>query len=460
MPSIDNEVVFEGRHIELHADPSIPVCRSSVDSEDVYVEAVARLLDLPVPDVRYFLYTSDVSVCSVDKFAADCTSGTDIYASLWPHEHELVHAAAAPLGRAPAFLAEGLAQGMTSETMLDPDERLHSVPVLDSIAFFAGDAPQHYRVASDFTRYLVKRFGIEPFVTLYRSSLFFDDAITIQQQFQHVMGVPIDSVIADWQTAPGVDADHAFPTAISRCLLPPTPPTAPNLWSGTEPVDCIGDFYPRSELLQQNRHTIDVDAPGLLSLQVTSPADARLPVYFNDCGGDDPELYQLIDNGRASLSLASVLPGRHALQMFQMSTSFDVTRSAQWTIANHGPIGSTCDTATPITVPDPMVFSVEWDDTPGRWTLVQDPVNGDRYEAWVRFEGLNQEKLDVHLLDNGDHVVTGTACTGTCNALTDCVDAREYGPWNVAPNTNTVYMHLTTPAANAGSFFILLFDGG
>ena len=61
-PSIDGEVVYQGKHIELHADPSLPVCTESIKNADALLEATAQLLGAPVPDVEFTLYGENVDV--------------------------------------------------------------------------------------------------------------------------------------------------------------------------------------------------------------------------------------------------------------------------------------------------------------------------------------------------------------------------------------------------------------
>ena len=233
--------------------------------------------------------------CSAGGASADCTAGTHVYSGRWPHDHELIHTVAAAFGRSPAFLAEGLAEGLTSGP---PDRINRAAPSIDSVEFFSGDIAGHYAAAADFTRYLLSRFGTERYLRLYQEELFFDDAITTRITFEHVMGVPFDQVVADWQSRPEANVGLA---SFSRCTGETLPETSPGAWVNDEVADCLQSSGSQS-LSQSRRHMIDVAAPSVVSLQMTKPDGVSVLVDLYGCAGG-AQLLSLGDVRRMSLRL-------------------------------------------------------------------------------------------------------------------------------------------------------------
>src|SRR5262249_20399126 len=135
----------------------------------------------------------------------DCTAGDTVYAASWPHYHELVHTVARNWGRPPAFLVEGLAEGLGGKyPALRPRQRPPAALELDSVAFYASNTALNYAVAGDFANYLLQRFGASAYRKLSSSLLYLDDAITVHRVFADVLGMQLDDVIAAWRQAPPI----------------------------------------------------------------------------------------------------------------------------------------------------------------------------------------------------------------------------------------------------------------
>ena len=95
-PEIEGAVTFTSRHLVVHADPQYALCEGSLARADAFLEAVAGFLDVPVPRVEYNLYGGLHSACGLG-FPGDCTLDGEIWSASWIHDHEMVHAVAAPV---------------------------------------------------------------------------------------------------------------------------------------------------------------------------------------------------------------------------------------------------------------------------------------------------------------------------------------------------------------------------
>jgi hypothetical protein len=421
-PDIPGAIVTHSRHIELHADPSRPVCDGSLAHADAYLEATADFLGTPVPQVTYYLYATTFDGCRIlpgEGEVYDCTADTTVFSQAWPHYHELVHAVAGPWGRPPAFLLEGLAEGLGSE---DPlvwwnYRQTMTLPV-DTVAFYASDAGAHYSLAADFAIYLLHRYDIATYRRLSKSMLYLADSNTIHQRFEAITGDSLDQVIADWQLGPSLGGGP-LPHALAKCRADVLAPSAADAWSDGATTTCASEGMFRQAAFR----TIDIATPGWYHLAgtVSDPA-SEATFTVDDCGsGDD-----LHEASRFTPTGPSMYPGpawyglgasRHAIGVDierPMWPSADVDES--WQIGWVAPFGATCETAAVI---EPSSLPSYWDAVTSAETWPRTATGHP--QTWLRVDSA-PANIMATFFGGG---ASGRACSGTCDALVGCLT---FGP--------------------------------
>jgi hypothetical protein len=149
------------------------------------------------------------------------------------HPHELVHAVAGTIGRAPLFFAEGLAVALTSEgqwhgASLDARARraLARNASLERYltAFSQQDPDEAYSVAGSFVAYLLDRFGIDPMIGFLRRCG--DGSGSFETAFRGSYDLTVARASIEWSEALGQAPSEqrawyhetSWPTSLRRDL--------------------------------------------------------------------------------------------------------------------------------------------------------------------------------------------------------------------------------------------------
>lgn len=449
-PGIFGEVVTRGRHVELHADPRLPICAESIDHVDDFIEATADLLGVPAPDVTYYLYDGAVEGCRIlagDGEVFDCASGTTVYAALWPHYHEIVHTIARPWGRPPAFLVEGLAEGLgTAYPQLTPAQRATAELSLDSVDFYATNVAQHYEAAADFSIYLLRRFGAAKLRALSTSLLYLTDSITLRRRFEDITGNTLDTVIAAWRTSDPL-AGPLQPLDAARCNAPPADSAADG-WQAHDSDTCAVDLVGPSRVVHATTfRSFDVATPALYMFDAST--DASIERGYDIAGCESPDLQPFIDNpGAGRYDLFPLAAGRHSIEvaMYRPLVPPDPIDS-RWQLASLGPLGATCETAPLFRAPAAS-GSVSLDSTPSAsWG-----IDGTQFVTWLAIAGATS-------IDNVSAIgVTGRVCNGPCAALASCEMLDGEHPVRTFPllTDQPVYIELDAPLDSASDTFVIV----
>lgn len=450
-PGIPGEVVTRGRHLELHADPRLPVCAESIDHVDDFIEATADVLGVPAPDVTYYLYDGAVEGCRIlasEGEVFDCASGTTVYAAVWPHYHEIVHTVARPWGRPPAFLVEGLAEGLgTAYPQLTPDQRATAELSLDSVDFYATNVAAHYQAAADFAIYLLRRFGATKLRALSTSLLYLTDPITLRRRFEDITGNTLDTVIAAWRTSDSL-AGPLQPLDAARCNAPPADSAGTDAWQLHDSDTCAVALVGPSRVVHASTfRSFDVTTPGLYMFDATT--DASIERGYNIAGCETPDVQPFIDNpGPGAYDLFPLAPGRHSIEvaMYRPLPAADPIDS-QWQLASLGPLGDTCDTA-PVFRPPVPSGSVSLDSTPSAsWGHT-----ATMFTTWLAIEGATS-------IDTVNAIgVTGRVCNGPCAALDHCEVLDGEHPVRTFPLVadQPVYIELDAPLDSVADTFVIV----
>jgi hypothetical protein len=427
LPELDNAVVVRGRHVNVYADPAIPVCKRAIAIADRYVEDTAALLAIPPPSVDYFLFDGPTNCASGDYTNVSCVIGGDVFANAWVHFHELAHAVDDSFP--PALFAEGFAEALSI-----PSNAARSIGVtratarleLESTAFRAGDPLTNYRVAGDFVRYLLERFGVIRYRAFARSLLSLSDEITIRRAFERAYRVSLEQVIADWRATDPASSTLVIPADVVECH-DPVPPVGFETWGDddVEPDECTSGVSEHGTVYaqQSRRYGFEVNAPGLFQIQVEGAGAGRGEV--RSCVDGAIHGYDMATSATRFTTLP-LRAGRHAIQLVEGARS--------WRIGRLGGMGETCEDAPTFTAPARDTWQLEF---------------RGHSETWLRIAQPGAREL----------VVAATApvdvCVGACGDL-QC--QRITSPSPVSPEAGPLYIRIVAAAPDLKSVFVTSVD--
>jgi hypothetical protein len=226
-------------HFRYHARSGQALCPDLMERLEANLAAVAGVLGID-PDrvqVEYYKYldAEDVRVngpCPNGLRA--CAGGATIHTSdLQAHQHELVHAYVAHVGRPSNVYQEGLAEMFNCDAMAGPDPPVVSWrDVADVAGREAGAEPApgeisataYYSASMFLVRRTIDRFGASAFMNFYATGST-NRASTEQfgDEYQAAFGEPLDAAWADLQS-PARDFGWPFlcpcgaPTAIGETV--------------------------------------------------------------------------------------------------------------------------------------------------------------------------------------------------------------------------------------------------
>lgn len=183
--------------------------RAQLNSAEAFVQTTAALLGVPTPrNIRYTWNEgiTDPLGCAGGGVTNPITS--DVFAGEFPHYHELVHSIALPLGLPPHFFIEGLAEAFSPRPDFlcpQPVRGPFATPIewLDSRVLRGAYGVERGRLdhelyihAGVFTRTMLREFGRERYLRLYRSLTYFADLAEVRRAFVAVLGITIEEALA------------------------------------------------------------------------------------------------------------------------------------------------------------------------------------------------------------------------------------------------------------------------
>lgn len=437
---LEDAIVTRGMYIDVHADPDMPVCSEAVANVDRYIEATAALLGVSPPHVTYYLYDQTVEGCRIAGEPADCTSGTEVYAATWPHYHELVHVVVDELGRPPAFLSEGIAEGLgDSYPVLSAEERAVAELPIESVRFYASDAIAHQSAAGDFAIYVLHRFGADAYRELFRRLLYHGDIGTTRRVFREITGEELDLVIADWRVGDPDEVTTMLPLETMRCAAPVTAA------AGSEMLSCTSSYQRGLQRLAQPVYrSIEIAEPAMHAIAVRGDGSAH--VTFESCEGPRRSLGTHWTSYSPDITTIDVIPidqpGHYSASL---STAFPEPSAIamDWSVSALGPAGTSCATAPVLALPE------------GRWKLdlrghaspqlprVPHAEYGTAILIAVRLTGNQRTDANVFTLDDM------RLCIGPCDAPLRCERSNNHIGWNDIAG-QPLYVELYVPADGTG----------
>jgi hypothetical protein len=294
--------LWESTHFRYHTRNSDEgACASVLDQLERHFELMQGYLGFPWPEGRkvdYFKFIDEAdyqsnSDCPEESFS--CTLASEVRSPSVLHEHELIHAYLAPLGRPPQFLVEGAAEALAcsapADTLSQPSQWQDVVALPRSDQFDARAYGQW------FTGYLLYRYGPAPYLSLYH--LLDGDSVSTQQfsaTFESVYGETLDSV---WNAA--LASSYRF-----RCF---------NRWKCSGPALLL-DGSPQTVAKacdgSENERTFQLDETTDVLITIEGPVTVYAPVSCDEelpypVSGD--EFGNVLDT-----TIAQIAPGKYFMQ--------------------------------------------------------------------------------------------------------------------------------------------------
>jgi hypothetical protein len=346
----------------VHADPAIPVCERAVADADRFVEDAAAMLGNSPRPIDYYLFDGPTQ-CGIGRATnVSCVINGTVYANVWIHFHELVHAVDDTYP--PALFVEGLAEALSIPSDIarrDVTPRASARVNLEATAFRAGSPQENYRVAGDFVRYLLEQFGAVRYRSFASSLLSLSDQITIRRVFEQVYGVSLDDVIERWRITDPASSTLIVPVDFVECH-DPIRPVGPETWGIDEmvPDGCVSGSTANGTPYTQpyRRYGFEVTEPGLFEIHV---AGGETGSAVRSCV--DHAVHDHVTSADSMQFLTVPLhAGRHAIELGEGAKA--------WRVGRLGKVGETCETAPTFTAPASDVWQLEFRGRPTSWIRI------------------------------------------------------------------------------------------
>jgi hypothetical protein len=362
LPELDDAVVVRGRHVTVYADPAIPVCERAVADADRFIEDSSAMLGIPPRPIDYYLFDGPTH-CGLGRTTnVSCVINGTVYANVWIHFHELVHAVDDTYP--PALFVEGFAEALSipsEAARRDAAPRANARLDLETTAFRAGPPAENYRVAGDFVRYLLEQFGAVRYRAFASSLLSLSDLITIRRVFEQVYGVSLADVIARWRVTDPGSSTLIVPVDVTECH-DPISPVGPETWAIEDivPDACTSGRTANGTPYVQphRRYGFEVTEPGLFAIHVAGGEGGSA---VRSCV--DHTVHEHASSADSMRFLTLPLhAGRHAIELGEEVQA--------WRVARLGEVGETCETAPTFTAPASDVWQLEFRGRPTTWIRI------------------------------------------------------------------------------------------
>ncbi len=347
----DNEdayfAILTSQHFRVHVYPGVVPRDNLLDTLEVNFRDIRAFLKFPETLVDYYLYPS-VELAAKHCFPTEanplpvpCSKGASVYSNVAPDQHELIHAYMYGVGKAPPpLLQEGVAEGVSC-----PGRYVNPLvpPWRDVVGARALGTSAVYHAGVALFVYLVRNFGVDPFVEYFGRARDTQDPDLFQADFESFWGISLDTAWIEMLRSRSVD-DRINP--ICPCTQPVTLPLDGSQID-TRSLDTMTVPLP-------DEHP----GPYLFSTEHSSRlANCAQDVLSFDLAGQP--------NRRRAITTARLLPERHYISA-GLGTSVTAQRGDF--------VARTCAEAMPIAVPtgysgalDMLVAGESGDVSPGDW---------------------------------------------------------------------------------------------
>lgn len=324
----DPPLQVESEYVRLHHDGTRTPCNGTLPAIDRFLVDLHGELGIagaPAP-VDYYWTDVDLVQDHCARAGSGCVDGHgNLYATKFPHTHELVHAAAIPLGEAPSWLAEGLA--MTYQGGDDDDITFGSIDAFALIAIPRNLPSTRYGQAGLWVRHLLDNYGAPAVARFYAELPYLAGPARVADVFERVFGDSLVDIAAEFAER----SDGCTLTGMSENLWECGAPTLE--WQADEIVvhrtlDCAQDdaVGPYEGELTALFNTVDIPEPGLYELSFAATlqdediAATGNGLAFARCASTcELGLYRTMNPGERQV--LALQRGLHYLELIGPSTS-------------------------------------------------------------------------------------------------------------------------------------------
>lgn len=278
------EVQQVGAHVQIAADPGLAMCGDGLGHMDRFVELLAEELGRAAPTGHeritfYYLREGDFAgrtICT--RELGGCAVGGDVFMTMMPADHELVHALTWEDGVSAVFLLEGLAfayEGLEVDFEYADQELYLTDRISDAIearegGWLPGD---HYPLAGAFVAFLIERYGGAAFMRVYQRLQFEDGAGLVSRALAAELGASLAELAEEFDATRRMCSPRAFKRKLIECEAPALEWDGEVLTHhrtlGCEQADVVGPFASGTLLVH---HTLEVPADATYA--VTAVGDA------------------------------------------------------------------------------------------------------------------------------------------------------------------------------------------
>ncbi len=183
-------------HFELRVSAEeLAACATPTEPLEAYYLALSDFFSLPAPHTVYTKFTNRASFrkwsgCSNDASAC-FQRGRGVFSRQWLNRHELTHAFLAQLGDSHRALEEGIAVALSCGIRDPGRSGLGYEQLFSSAGWYAEGATTwefYYRAAARFVAFVVRRYGVARFLSLYRTLTPRDEVAAVEEAVARVLG--------------------------------------------------------------------------------------------------------------------------------------------------------------------------------------------------------------------------------------------------------------------------------
>jgi hypothetical protein len=263
------EPVWEGEHIRFRTESDVEICGGSFAYLDAYVELLEDALDVSVEaPIDYYWIPGPLDGTPCEENIG-CYDDGVVYTGLIPHDHELVHAATAELGRTDRAIMEGLA------VLYGEDANGDEIPMYAPVELIGRESlpGSAYTSAGHFVHFLVERYDREALRDFWSSTPLGSSAETVEERFAEAFETSFDEAAVDYGEFP-VCSRLTYRAKIAECGAPEQPWDA-DAWEFASDLHCdSSDVVGPTTDLMWRIVTLDVPSAGPHAIEVVADGPA------------------------------------------------------------------------------------------------------------------------------------------------------------------------------------------
>lgn len=316
---------YDGEHLEVWASDGLEACNGTFPYMESWLSAFRERVGQPDSTVRhtfYWLSPEEFETSPCEPNAVACASRSNVYSSVVPAEHELVHVELE--GRPPSLIREGAAEVFGCMDRLNAGNRASIEAMADESQISGYD----YQTAGRFSRFLIDRFGVDAYLDLYAGLHGVEGRSGLAEGVADVLGVELSSLAEEFEQRPACDLEAWRFYDVECSMLALESWLDGDHWSMTvdlacESLDIIG---PRGGIVWARR-ALYVEETDQYEMSIASDDPSSVAIVFScdaTCVRDEPAEPTPLIIPVATIDRPTTLvldAGRHWLRIEQAADS-------------------------------------------------------------------------------------------------------------------------------------------